>query len=152
MSSVPPSHRQAAQHFDERFIRKQNESFLSQPEQTNWVSRHRTLSTQYLHLGVFLWKQYKILASYKDFYKLQSFYSCTNIAFRFKHLPTEVVIFKNVFYQMNCFSGDSFFFFKDQVLLIFHLLFWFHMKFTQGIQRYQNILNSTFESIYQVIR
>ena len=54
MSSLRPLHRQAAQHFDERFIRKQSESFLSQPEQTIWVSRHRTLTTQYLHLGVFL--------------------------------------------------------------------------------------------------
>ena len=51
MSSLRPLHRQAAQHFDERFIRKQSESFLSQPEQTVWVSRHRTLRTQYLHLG-----------------------------------------------------------------------------------------------------
>ena len=47
MSSLRPLHRQAAQHFDERFIRKQSESFLSQPEQTIWVSRHRTLRTQY---------------------------------------------------------------------------------------------------------
>ena len=47
-------HQQAAQHFDERFIRKQSESFLSQPEQTIWVSRQRTLRTQYLHLVIFL--------------------------------------------------------------------------------------------------
>ena len=64
MSSPSPLHRLATQHFDERYKRKQSESFLSQPEQTIWVSRHRTLRTQYLHLGVFLWKQYKILASY----------------------------------------------------------------------------------------
>ena len=30
MSGLRPSHRQAAQHFDERFTRKQSESFLSQ--------------------------------------------------------------------------------------------------------------------------
>ena len=54
MSSLHPLHRQAAQHCDERFLRKKSESFLSQPEQTIWVSRHRTLRTQYLHLGVFL--------------------------------------------------------------------------------------------------
>ena len=102
MSSLRPLHRQAAQHFDERFIRKQSESFLSQPEQTIWVSRHRTLRTQYLHLGVFLWKQYKILASYKDFCKLQFLFmysfTHTNIVFLFKHLPTEIVIFKSVCY------------------------------------------------------
>ena len=102
MSSFHPLHRQAAQHFDERFICKQTESFLSQPEQTIWVSRHRTLRTQYLHLGVFLWKQYKILASYKDFCKLQFLFmysfTHTNIVFLFKHLPTEIVIFKSVCY------------------------------------------------------
>ena len=77
MSSLSPLHRLATQHFDERYKRKQSESFLSQPEHTIWVSRHRTLRTQYLHLGVFLWKQYIILASYKDFCKLQSFCLCT---------------------------------------------------------------------------
>ena len=102
MLSLHPLHWQAAQHFDERLIRKQSESLLSQPEQTIWISRHRTLRTQYLHLGVFLWKQHKILASYEDFCKLQFLfmYSFThiNIAFLFKHLPTEVVFFKNVCY------------------------------------------------------
>ena len=33
MSSFRPLHRQAAQHFDERFVGKQSESFLNQPEQ-----------------------------------------------------------------------------------------------------------------------
>ena len=75
-------------------------------------------------MGVFLWKQYKILPSYKDIHKFQSFYLCTpNIVLLFKHLLTEIVIFKNVSYQMKCFSGDSFFFFKEQVWLIFHLFF-----------------------------
>ena len=54
MSGPSPLHRIATQRFDERYKRKQSESFLSQPEQTIWVSRHRTLRTQYLHLGVFL--------------------------------------------------------------------------------------------------
>ena len=35
----------------------------------------------------------------------------SNIVCLFKHLPTEIVIFKNVCYQMKCFSSDSFFFF-----------------------------------------
>ena len=52
-------------------MRKQSESFLIQPGQTIWVSRHTTLRTQYLCLGVFLWNQYKILLSYKGFCKLQ---------------------------------------------------------------------------------
>ena len=54
MSSLRPLHRQAAQQFDESFIGKQSVSFLSQPEQTIWVSRHRILRTQYLHLGAFI--------------------------------------------------------------------------------------------------
>ena len=136
MSSLRPLHRQAAQHFDERFIRKQSESFLSQPEHTIWVSRHRTLRTQYLHLGIFLWKQYKILASYKDFCNLQFLFmysiTYTNIVFLFKYLPTEIVIFKNVS-RWSVSVMIAFPFFQEQVLLIFHRLFWFHVKFKQGI-------------------
>ena len=137
MSSLRQLHRQAAQHFDECFIRKQSESFLNQPEQTIWVFRHRILRTQYLHLGVFLWKQYIILVSYKDFCKLQIFYfmySFTTLLFR--HLPTETFIFINVCYQMKCFSGNSFSFFSEKVLIILHLLFWLHVNLKQGTQRH----------------
>ena len=35
------------------------------------------MRSQYLHLNVFLWKQYVILASYKNFCKLSSFCLCT---------------------------------------------------------------------------
>ena len=97
MSSPSPLHRLATESFDERYKRKQSESFLSQPEHTISVSRHRTLWTQYLHLCVFLWKQYIILAIYKDFCKLSSFWLftplLTNIVFLFRHLPTEIAIF-----------------------------------------------------------
>ena len=93
MSSLRPSDWQAAQHFDERFIRKQGGSFLSQPKQTIWVSRNRTLRTQYLDSGVFLRKQYKILASYKDFCKLQFLFMYSfihiNVVFLFKPLPSK---------------------------------------------------------------
>ena len=140
MSSLRPFHQQAAQHFDERFIHKQNESFLSQPTQTIWVSMHITLRTQYLHLGVFLWKPCRIFISYKDFWKLRFLfmYSFThaNIFVLFKHLPTEIVIFKSVCYKMKCFSDDGFCSFQGQVLLIFHVLFWFHVKCKQRIQGY----------------
>ena len=54
MSSLSPLHRLATQHFDECYKCKQSESFLSQPEYTIWVSRHRTLRNQYLLLVVFL--------------------------------------------------------------------------------------------------
>ena len=53
MSSLHPLHQHAAQHFDEPKKGKQSELFLSKPEHTIFVSRHRTLRNQYLHLGVF---------------------------------------------------------------------------------------------------
>ena len=132
MSSFCPLHRQAAQHFDEHFIGKQSESFLSQPEQTIWVSRHRTLRTQYLHFSVFLWKQYKILASY-------SFCLCTP-------LLTLTKSFFSSIHQLKLLSSKTFItrwsvsvmiafpYFQEHVLIIFHLLFWFDVKFKQGIQ------------------
>ena len=44
--------------------------------------------------------------------KLQSFFTYsfthTTIVFLFKYLPTGNVIFINVYYQIKCFSGDSF--------------------------------------------
>ena len=132
MSSPSPLHRLGTQHFDECYKCKQSESFLNQPGHINWVSRHRTLRTLYLHLGVFVWKQYIILASQKEFWKLQSFFmyffTHTNIVLPFRHLPTELVIFTNGYYQIKCFSDESFSFFEEQVLLIFKLLFWFHVK------------------------
>ena len=67
MSRLRPLHQQAAQHFDERYKRKQSESFLSQPEHTIWVSRHRTLRTQYLNLGVIFESSIKLLQVTKSF-------------------------------------------------------------------------------------
>ena len=61
ISSPSQLHQLEAQHFDEHYKRKQSESFVSKPEHTIWVSRHRTLRMQYLHFGVFLWNQYKVL-------------------------------------------------------------------------------------------
>ena len=48
MSSPSPLHRLAAQHFDERYKRKQRESFLSQPEHTIWVS-------ELLEPNIYIW-------------------------------------------------------------------------------------------------
>ena len=67
MLSSSSLHRLATKHFDERYKRKQSESFLSQPEHTIWVSSHRALRTQHLHMAVFLLKMHIILESYKDF-------------------------------------------------------------------------------------
>ena len=75
----------------------------------------------------------------------------TNIVFLFRHLPTEIFIFINICYQMK-WKWWYIFLFQEQMLLIFHQLSWFHVKFKQSIQRYQNILNSTFKTIHQVAR
>ena len=53
MSNPSPFYRLATHHFKERYKRKQSESFSNEPEHTIWVSRHRTLRTQYLHLVFF---------------------------------------------------------------------------------------------------
>ena len=119
MSSLRPLHRQAAQHFDERYKRKQSESFLSQQEHTIWVPRNRPLRIKYLHLDVSLWKQYKIQVA--KFLFMYSF-TYTNIVFLFRHLPTEIVIFINVYFQMNCFSGDRFSFFGEYSTYFFDFM------------------------------
>ena len=91
MSNLCPLHRLAAQHFDERFISKQNESFLSQAEHTIWVSKHRTLKTQYFHLGDFLWKQYKFFT--KTFARC-SFCLCTPLLTLTKSFFTSTYLLK----------------------------------------------------------
>ena len=122
MSGLRPFHRQAAQH--ERYKRKQSESFLSQPEHTIWVSRHRTLRSQYLYLGVFflkaVWNSCKLqrLLQVNKFLFMYSL-THTNIVYLFKHLPTKIFIFKNVCYQMKCFSGDSVSFFGSRFCYYF---------------------------------
>ena len=112
MSSPNSLDRLATQYFDERFKRKSSESFLSQPGSTIWVSRHRSLRTQYLHFGVFFLKAMynscklqRPLQAEKFFFMYSVTY--TNILFLFRHLPTEIGIFINVCYQKICFSGDS---------------------------------------------
>ena len=116
---------------------KQSESFLSQSEHTTWVSRHRTFITRYLHLEVFLWKQYIILASYKDFCKLQSFCLCTRLLLYLSNTYLLKLSSSQTFATRWSVSVViAFPFLYEQVLLIFRLLFWFHVKFKQGIQRH----------------
>ena len=82
MSNPSPLHRLATQHFDGCYKSKQSESILSQPEHIIGVSRHITLRIQYLDLGVFIWRQYIIIESYKDFLMLESFWLCTSLLTR----------------------------------------------------------------------
>ena len=52
MSSPSPLHQLATQNILMSATNVNSEFFFSQPEYTIWVSRHTTLRTQYLHLGV----------------------------------------------------------------------------------------------------
>ena len=137
-----------------------------------WASQNTSFESQ----GTELWESniYIWLFSLKAVYnscKLQgllevaklffmSSFTHTNIVFLFRDLPTAIVMFINVCYQMKCFSSDSFSFFRSRfslssytfvtrwrvlVVIVFPFLaagfanilstFWFHVKFKQGIQR-----------------
>ena len=98
--------------------------------QTEWVifepsrTRHLGLKAQNFENPIFTFRCFSLKAVY-NFCKLQRLlqvakflimysFTHTNIAFLFRHLPTEIVIFINVCYQMKCFSGDSFSFFRSR--------------------------------------
>ena len=120
--------------------------------QTDWVifestrTYHMVLKARNFDIPIFKFGCFSLKAVYNSrklqrplqdakFLFMHSF-THTNIVFLFRHLPTEIVIFINFCYHMKCSSGDSFSFFEKQVLLIFRLLFWFHGKLKQGIQRH----------------
>ena len=120
--------------------------------QTEWVifeparTHHLGLKAQNFENPIFTFGCFSLKAVYNScklqrllqvakFLVMYSF-THTNIALPFRHLATEIVIFMNVCYQMKCFIADSFSFFEEQILLIFHLLFLFNVKFKQGIQRH----------------
>ena len=140
MSSVRPLHRQAAQHFDERFIRKQSESFLSQPEKTIW-----SLDTELWEPNIYIWVFF-FESSIKFLQVTKTFASCSFCVWT--PLLTLTYSFFSSTYLLKLTSSRTFVtrwsvsgmiafpFFQEQVLLIFHLLFWFLVKFKQGIQRY----------------
>ena len=98
--------------------------------QTEWVIfqsariHHLGLKAQNIENRIFTFGCFSLKAVYNSF-KLQRLlqiakflfmYSFTqmNIVFLFSHLPTEIAIFINVCYQMKCFSGDSFSFFRSR--------------------------------------
>ena len=98
ISSPSPLHRLAKQHFDELYKCKHSESFLSQPEHTIWISRHWTLTTQYLYLGVFLWKWYIVfckLQRHSQVAKLLFMYSFTHINFHTNSLSFQAPTYWN---------------------------------------------------------
>ena len=92
--------------------------------QTEWVifepgrTHHLGLKAQNFENPVFTFGCFSLKAAYNSC-KLQRLlqvvkflimysWTHTNMVFLFRHLPTETVIFKNVCYQMKCFSGGSF--------------------------------------------
>ena len=104
--------------------------------------------------GCFLWQQYKILASYNKFCKFQGFYLCAPLLTLTQSSFSSTYLLK--------FSSSKTFVARWSVSVVIPFAFLgagfgdilptflFYVKFEQGIQRYQNILNSTFETIYQV--
>ena len=98
--------------------------------QTEWVifqparTHHLGLKAQNFENPIFTFGYFSLKAVYNSC-KLQRLlqvakflimysFTHTNIVFLFRHLPTEIVIFINVCYQMKCFSGDSFSFFRSR--------------------------------------
>ena len=111
MSSPSPLHWLTTQYFDERYKRKQSDSFLSHPEHTIWVSRHRSENLIF-KFGCFSLKAVYNSCKLQRFLQVEKFlFMCSFTTLLFRHLPTEIVILINVCYQMKCFSGDSFSFF-----------------------------------------
>ena len=110
-------------------LQTQTERVIFEPARTH----HLSLKAQNFENPIFTFGYFSFKAVYNSC-KLQRLlqvakflfmysFTQTNIVFLFKHLPSEIVIFKNVCYQMKCFSRNSFSFFKEQILPIFHLLF-----------------------------
>ena len=107
--------------------------------QTEWVifepvrTHHLGLKAQNFENPIFTFGCFSLKAVYNSC-KLQRLlqvakflimysFTHTNIVFLFKHLPTEIVLFIHVCYQMKCFSSDSFSFFRNrfyQYSSIFH--------------------------------
>ena len=95
-------------------LQTQTERVIFEPARTH----HLSLKAQNFENPIFTFGYFSFKAVYNSC-KLQTLlqvakflfmysFTHTNIVFLFKHLPTEIVIFKNVCYQMKCFSGDSF--------------------------------------------
>ena len=153
MSSPSPLHRLATQNFDERPTNADRVSHFWASQNTPLGSQAQSFENPIFTFGCFSLKAVYNPCKLQRILIVAKFlfmYSFTTLLFR--HLPTEIFIFINVCYPIQCFSGDSFSFFSEQVPIIFHLLSWFHVQFKQGNPRHYNILNSTFETIYQVPR
>ena len=92
--------------------------------QTEWAifepvrTHHLGIKAQNFENPIFTFGCFSLKSEYNS-YKLQRLlqiaqflfmYSLThtNIVFLFRQIPTEIVIFVSVCYQMKCFSGDSF--------------------------------------------
>ena len=113
MSSPSPLHWLATQHFHERYKCKQGSRF--EPVRTH----HLGLKAQNFEKPIFTFGCFSLKAVYNscklqrlfDYEKflIMCSFTHTNITvFLLKHLPTEIVIFIDVCYQMNCFSGNFF--------------------------------------------
>ena len=113
MSCPTSLNRIATQHFDERNKRKQSEVIFELARIHYLGLKAQNFENPIFTFGCFSLKELnnfcklqRLLLIAKFF--LMYFFTHFNIFFLFKHLPTEIVIFINVSYQVKCFSGDWF--------------------------------------------
>ena len=101
-------------------LQTQTNRVIFEPTRRNHVG----LKTQNFDNPIFTFRWFSLKAvcnscKLQRFLQLAKFlfmysFTHTNIVFLFRHLPTEIVIFINVCYEMKCFSGDSFSFFRSR--------------------------------------
>ena len=134
-----------------------NRWVIFQPARTHYLD----LKAQNFENPIFIFVCFSLKKVYNSF-KLQKLlqvakfsfmhsFTHTNIVSLFRHLPTVIFIFIKVFTRWIV-----------SMAIVLPLLgagfanilptLWFYVKFKQGIQRHWNILNSRFETIYQVPR
>ena len=119
ISNPSPLHQLATQHYDLRYKRKQRESNFELAR-----THHLGLKAQNFENPIFTFWCFSLKVVYNScklkrllqvvkFLIMYSFLH-TNIVFLFRHLPTEIIIFINICYQMKYFSGDSSSFFRKR--------------------------------------
>ena len=120
-------------------LQTQAEWVIFEPARTNLLG----LKAQNIENPIFTFGCFSMKAVYNSC-KLQRLLQVSKVLFMYSFTQTKILFLGNyllptvinVCWQMKCFSGDSFSFFYEILWLIFQLLFWFHVKFKQGIQRH----------------
>ena len=88
MSSSSQLPRLVTQHFDERYKRKQSESFLSQPEHTICISKHKTF------------RYFSLKAVYKSC-KLQKLFPVAKVLFMYSFTHMNIAFLIKIFWTAH---------------------------------------------------